>query len=253
MCLIRFCRASNWLSLGYVNSVRECCPWKLVWKDTFWDTSWVVLNQPNPFARKKQKNPLLDNKLSQADLFFHHTYDCAHGVGVGGTFIVSFCTAVDSNRGVNCKACFQKGHNNKKRSGCTHSEGQNLATVQNQLGSSMLGWSIIFEHTHQTQSKLKLFYQIDGVKKNGVMIYEDEQGWRWNPMKVLSIARTSKSAQFSSVFPRNGLISLSQKVPVPFHGSKGRGQMPIAWWSLMVPVPAEYWQSWLVIKLLEDV
>lgn len=73
--------------------------------------------------------------------------------------------------------------------------------------------SMMFEkNTSNSNSSTKLM----GWK---MWIYEDEQGWRWNPMKVWSIARNLHLC--TSVFPPNGLISLSQKVPVPFHGSKG--------------------------------
>ena len=114
--------------------------------------------------------------------------------------------------------------------------------------------------------KLKVFYQIDGVKNMDL--------WRWTRVE----AKPNESLEHRQEPPALMHFCLPSQWPDIFVAKSSstfpwkqrnvqkwklvgreivqaryrRSQMPIAWWSLMVPVPAVNWQSWLVIKLWED-
>lgn len=190
--------------------------------------------------QEKQKKPLLDNKLSTSwPLLSPHLWQ-------------------SPLRSTNwrLKAWFERLE--KKTAGL-----RRVTTLQR---SAHICWVNDFwkKNTSNSNSSTKLM----GWK---IWIYEDEQGWRRNPMKVLSITRNLQHAlmhfclpsqwpdifvsRSSSTFPwkqRNvqQWKLVGREIVQPRYR---RGQMPIAWWSLMVPVPAVNWQSWLVIKLWEDV
>ena len=76
--------------------------------------------------------------------------------------------------------------------------------------------SMMFEkHPHQTQTLLPNWW---GEKYEFMKMNKGGGETQW---KSWASPGTSSIKVCTSVFPPNGLISLSQKVPVPFHGSKG--------------------------------
>ena len=143
-------------------------------------------------SQEKQKKPLLDNKLSTSwPLLSPHLWQSPLAIN-------KLASPRFGSKGLEKK---QLGFGGSQP--CNH-----------QLTSSMLGqWCL--KKTHQTQTLLPNWW---GEKYEFMKMNKGGGETQW---KSWASPGTSSIKVCTSVFPPNGLISLSQKVPVPFHGSKG--------------------------------
>lgn len=159
------------------------------------ESSFLKKPSAQSLRKKNKRNPVWITSCPQVGLFFHHACDSPH------------C-------GTNKLASPRLGSKGleKKTAGL-----RRVTTVQPSAHIIHVGSMMFEKHPHQTQSLLPNWwaekYEFMKMNKGG-----GETQW-----KSWASPGTSSINVCTSVFPPNGncLISLSQKVPVPFHGSKG--------------------------------